>query len=132
MEINGVSSKAYTSAAASTEEEDELEQTQEENASEEAKEYGVATKQKEEKDVTQFSLSEYDEDDVEEKAANFIQNILFVGGLTDEAETALTRYMNTFDAAKFIKSFGPFSSASEISAAMYAVTAGMIKYQDEE
>ncbi len=132
MEINGVSSKAYTSAAAATEEEDELEQTQEENASEEAKEYGVATKQKEEKDVTQFSSSEYDEDDVEEKAANFIQNILFVGGLTDEAETALTRYMNTFDAAKFIKSFGPFSSASEISAAMYAVTAGMIKYRDEE
>ncbi|MFQ8625160.1 MAG: hypothetical protein ACLSA2_01120 [Candidatus Gastranaerophilaceae bacterium] len=66
------------------------------------------------------------------KSIKLIQNILFVGGLTDEAETALTRYMNTFDAAKFIKSFGPFSSSSEISAAMYAVTAGMIKYQDEE
>ena len=132
MEINGVSSKAYTSASAAVEEEEELQETQEENATEEAKEYGVATKQKEEKDTAEFSKTDYDESDVEEKASNFIQNILFVGGLTDEAETALTRYINTFDAAKFIKSFGPFSSSSEISAAMYAVTAGMIKYQDEE
>lgn len=132
MEITGVNSKNYTSAAAAAEEEEELQETKEESASEEAKEYGVATKQKDEKDTAEFTKTDYGEDDVEEKAANFIQNILFVGGLTDEAETALTRYMNTFDAAKFIKSFGPFSSASEISAAMYAVTAGMVKYRDEE
>ena len=111
MEISGVSSKAYTSAAASLEEEDELKETQEENATEEAKEYGVSTKEAEEKDTTQFSSSEYDEDDVEEKATN---------------------YLNTFDVAQFIKTYGPFTSTSEISAAMYAATSGMIKQQQDE
>ena len=44
----------------------------------------------------------------------------------------LVVYLNDFDAAAFIKSYGPFESVRDISAAMYAVTAGLIKYQEEE
>lgn len=132
MEIFGVTSKAYTSAAAVAEEEDELQETQEENAAEEAKEYGVAAKEKQEKDVTQFSSSDYDEDDVEEKAINYLKNIMFTTNLTDESSVALHNYLNTFDVAKFIKNYGPFNSSAEISAAMYAATSGMIKQQQDE
>lgn len=132
MEIFGVTSKAYTSAAAAAEEEDELQETQEENAAEEAKEYGVAAKEKQEKDVTQFSSSDYDEDDVEEKATNYLKNIMFTTNLTDESSAALHNYLNTFDVAKFIKNYGPFNSSAEISAAMYAATSGMIKQQQDE
>ncbi len=128
MEISGVSSKAYTSAAQGVEEDEELEETQEEQA----KEYGVSAKEKEEKDVTEFSSSDYSNKDVEEKAQNYLKNILFVGNLTDESKSALTQYMNTFDVAKFIRNYGPFSSTSEISAAMYAATAGMVKHPDSE
>lgn len=128
MEISGVSSKAYTSAAQGVEEDEELEETQEEKA----KEYGVSAKEKEEKDVTEFSSSDYSNTDVEEKAQNYLKNILFVGNLTDESKSALTQYMNTFDVAKFIRNYGPFSSTSEISAAMYAATAGMVKHPDLE
>ena len=132
MEIFGVTSKAYTSEAAAAEEEDELQETQEENAAEEAKEYGVAAKEKQEKDVTQFSSSDYDEDDVEEKAINYLKNIMFTTNLTDESSVALHNYLNTFDVAKFIKNYGPFNSSAEISAAMYAATSGMIKQQQDE
>lgn len=126
MEINGVSSKAYTSAAASIEE--ELEQTQ----PEQTQEFGAAPKEKEQKDVAEFSTSEFDETDVEKKASAYIQNIIFAEGLTDEAKAALNDYLSTFDAAKFIRSYGPFSSSAEISAAMYAVTAGLIKHPQDE
>lgn len=132
MEISGVSSTAYTSAAASVEEEDELQEEQEEKATEESKEYGVSTKEAEEKDTTQFSSSEYDEDDVEEKATNYLKNILFTTNLTDKSAAALQNYLNTFDVAQFIKTYGPFTSTSEISAAMYAATSGMIKQQQDE
>ena len=37
-----------------------------------------------------------------------------------------------FDAQKFIKTYGPFSSNAEVSAALYAVTSGMVKRQEEE
>ena len=57
MEISGVSSKAYTSAAASLEEEDELKETQEENATDEAKEYGVSTKEAEVKDLNMMKMT---------------------------------------------------------------------------
>ena len=127
MEISGVSSKAYTSAAQGAEEDEKLEETQEQ----ETKEYGVSKKKTEDKDVTEFSSSDYNQDDVEEKAQNYLKNILFVGNLTEESQTAISRYLNTFDVAKFIKSYGPFSSTSEISAAMYAATAGMIKHPEE-
>ncbi len=132
MEITGVSTNAYTSAAAAVEEEDELQETQEENATEEAKEYGVATKEAEEKDVTQFSSSDYDEDDVEEKATNYLKNIMFTNNLTDESSAALQNYLNTFDVADFMKKYGPFSSTAEISAAMYAAVGSLIKQQEDE
>lgn len=125
MEISGVSSKAYTSSAQGVEEEEELQEAQEEQT----KEYGVSAK---EKDVTEFSSSDYGESDVEEKAQNYLKNILFIGNLTEESQAAIANYMNTFDVAKFIKSYGPFASTSEISAAMYAVTAGMIKHPENE
>ena len=123
MEISGVSSKAYTSAAQGVEEDEELKETKEEKA----KEYGVS-----EKDVTEFSSSDYSNTDVEAKAQNYLKNILFIGNLTDESKSALTQYMNTFDVAKFIRNYGPFASTSEISAAMYAATAGMVKHPESD
>ena len=128
MEITGVNSKAYTSASASVEEDKEMQETQEQ----EAKEYGVSVKEKEEKDTTEFSSSDYDEADVEEKAENYLKNILFVGGLTEASEAALQNYLNTFDVAKFMKDYGPFTSTSEISAAMYAAVGSLIKQQQDE
>ena len=128
MEITGVNSKAYTSASASVEEDEEMQETQEQ----EAKEYGVSVKEKEEKDTTEFSSSDYDEGDVEEKAENYLKNILFVGGLTEASEAALQNYLNTFDVAKFMKDYGPFTSTSEISAAMYAAVGSLIKQQQDE
>ncbi len=127
MEISGVSSKAYTSSAQGVEDDEELEKTQEQ----ETKEYGVSKKKTEDKDVAEFTSSDYGESDVEDKAQNYLKNILFVGNLTEESKTAISRYMNTFDVAKFIKSYGPFSSTAEISSAMYAVTAGMIKHPED-
>ncbi len=131
MEISGVSS-AYTSAASAVEEEDKVQEEQEEQATEETKEYGVTAKEKEENDTTQFSSSDYDEDDVEEKATNYLKNIMFVTNLTDESSAALQNYLNTFDVADFIKKYGPFSSTAEISAAMYAAVGSMIKQQEDE
>lgn len=128
MEITGVNSKAYTSASASVEEDEEMQETQEQ----EAKEYSVSVKEKEEKDTTEFSSSDYDEADVEEKAENYLKNILFVGGLTEASEAALQNYLNTFDVAKFMKDYGPFTSTSEISAAMYAAVGSLIKLQQDE
>ena len=131
MEISGVSS-AYTSAASAVEEEDKVQEEQEEQATEETKEYGVTAKEKEEKDTTQFSSSDYDEKDVEEKATNYLKNIMFVTNLTDESSAALQNYLNTFDVVDFIKKYGPFSSTAEISAAMYAAVGSMIKQQEDE
>ena len=128
MEITGVNSKAYTSAAAAVEEDEELQEAQEEQT----QEYGVSAKKTEEKDTTEFSSSEYDEDDVEEKAENYLKNLIFVGGLTDASTAALQNYLNTFDVAKFIKDYGPFTSTSEISAAMYAAVGSLIKQQEDE
>ena len=68
---------------------------------------------------------------MEEKVNNYIQNFLANPKLTDAARAALKTYLNDFDAAAFIKAYGPFESARDISAAMYAVTAGLVKYQDE-
>ena len=128
MEITGVNSKAYTSASASVEEDEEMQETQEQ----EAKEYGVSVKEKEEKDTTEFSSSDYDEADVEEKAENYLKNILFVGGLTEASEAALQNYLNTFDVAKFMKDYGPFTSTSEISGAMDAAVGSLIKQEQDE
>ena len=78
------------------------------------------------------SQDDYSESDVEEKAANYIQNIIASTNLTEASKAQLQQYLNSFDVAKFIKSYGPFTSTAEISAAMYAVTSGMIKRQEDE
>ena len=132
MEISGVSANAYTSAAAAVGEEEELKEQEEQKATEEAKEYGVATKEKQQKDTVQFASSDYGKEDVEEKAANYLKNIMFVNNLTAESNAALQNYLNTFDAADFIKKYGPFSSTAEISAAVYAAVGSLIKQQQDE
>ena len=53
MEITGVNSKAYTSAAAAVEEDEELQEAQEEQT----KEYGVSVK---EKDFKKTDKDDYD------------------------------------------------------------------------
>ena len=128
MEITGVNSNAYTSAAAAVDDDEKLKEAKEE----ETKEYGVSVKEKEENDKAEFSSSDYDEADVKEKAENYLKNLIFVGGLTDASSVALQNYLNTFDVAKFIKDYGPFTSTSEISAAMYAAVGSLIKQQEDE
>ena len=99
---------------------------------EKAKEKAAETKKKEQKDTVELSSSDYDEADVEEKANNYVDNIISTMNLTDESKALLQQYMSTFDVAKFIKSYGPFTSTAEISAAMYAVTSGLIKLQQQD
>ncbi len=128
MEISGVSAKAYTSAAAAVDEDEELKEAEEEKASQEASK----TEKQEGDKVELSSKDEYSETDVEDKVSNYIQNILASGNLTDASIAQLQQYLSTFDVAKFIKSYGPFNSTAEISAALYAVTSGMVKRQEEE
>lgn len=128
MEINNVSG-AYTSASkiVETDDEKETQKTHEE----EAKENKVTDKK--EKDTVEIAADDdYDEDGVEEKASNYIANILVNPKLTEQSRALIQQYMSTFDAAKFIKMYGPFSTTAEVSAAMYALTSHMIKYQQDE
>lgn len=129
MEITNVTG-AYTSSAQAAEETDEKDPKKVEE--EKAKEKSSALKKKEAKDSIELSNSDYDEEDVETKANNYVQNIIATMNLTQESKIQLQQYMNTFDVAKFIKSYGPFSSTAEISAAMYAVTSGLIKTQQQD
>lgn len=128
MEITGVSAGAYTSAAAAIEDEEKLQKAEEKNA-EDAKKT-----EKQEGDKVELSSSDddYTEEEVQEKVQNYIQNILYTTNLTEASSAQLQQYLNTFDVAKFIKSYGPFSTTAEISAALYAVTSGMIKRQEDE
>lgn len=128
MEISGVSAKAYTSAAGAVDEDEELKEAEEEKASQESSK----TEKQEGDKVELSSKDEYSETDVEDKVSNYIQNILASGNLTDASIAQLQQYLSTFDVAKFIKSYGPFNSTAEISAALYAVTSGMVKRQEEE
>lgn len=128
MEISGVSAKAYSSAAAAVDEDEELKEAEEEKASQESSK----TEKQEGDKVELSSKDEYSETDVEDKVSNYIQNILASGNLTDASIAQLQQYLSTFDVAKFIKSNGPFTSTAEISAALYAVTSGMVKRQEEE
>ena len=128
MDISGVSAKAYTSAAAAVDEDEELKEAEEEKASQEASK----TEKQEGDKVELSSKDEYSETDVEDNVSNYIQNILASGNLTDASIAQLQQYLSTFDVAKFIKSYGPFNSTAEISAALYAVTSGMVKRQEEE
>lgn len=130
MEISGVTG-AYTSAAQGAEEIID-EQDPKKIADEKAKEETTKTKKKEAKDTVELSSSDFDEAGVEEKANNYVKNILVSLNLTDESRALLNQYMATFDTAKFIKNYGPFNSTAEISAAMYAVTSGLIRRQDDE
>ena len=123
MEINRVPSKAYTSSVSAIEEDEKQNEIQ-------TQEFGITPQEEEQKDIVQISTSEFDENNVQEKVYAYIQNIIFTENLTEDSKNALNNYLNTFDVAKFIKMYGPFSSAAEISAAMYAVTSGMIKYQE--
>lgn len=129
MEISGVSAKAYTSAAAAVEDEEELKEVEEEKESEKS-----SKTEKQEGDKVELSSNddEYSESDVEDKVSNYIQNILASSNLTEASKAQLQQYLNTFDVAKFIKSYGPFTTTAEISAALYAVTSGMVKRQEEE
>lgn len=127
MEISGVSAKAYTSAAAAIEEDEELKENEETAAK------NVATTEKNEADkVVISSFDDFSESAVEEKASNYIQNLIATTLLTEDSKAQIIEYLNNFDAAKFIRSYGPFSSTAEVSAALYAVTSGMVKRQDEE
>lgn len=128
MEISGVSAKAYTSAAVAIEEDEELKETQEETA---VKNAAIAEKAKADK-VTISSSDDFSESAVEEKASNYIQNLIATTLLTEDSKAQIIEYLNNFDAAKFIKSYGPFSNTAEVSAALYAVTSGMVKREDEE
>lgn len=130
MEISGVTG-AYTSAAQGVEEIID-EQDPKKIADEKAKEETAKTKKKEAKDTVELSGSDFDEAGVEEKANNYVKNILVSLNLTDESRALLNKYMATFDTAKFIKNYGPFNSTAEISAAMFAVTSGLIRRQDDE
>ncbi len=129
MEVSGVSAKAYTSAAASVDDEEELKEVEEEKESEKS-----SKTEKQEGDKVELSSNddEYSESDVEDKVSNYIQNILASYNLTEASKAQLQQYLNTFDVAKFIKSYGPFTTTAEISAALYAVTSGMIKRQEDE
>lgn len=129
MEISGIAGAfAKIAGTEETDEQKEAKKVQEQKAKEES----VKTKKRDEKDTVELSSTDFDEDNVEEKAANYIQNIVFVGNLTEESKAALQRYMNTFDVSKFVKMYGPFSSTSEITAAMYAATSGLIRKQDDD
>lgn len=126
MEITSATTAGKANYVKGLDEEEEEQQTQataeEENTVQEA----------EPDKVTLSQDDTYDEATVEEKVNNYIQNFLANPRLTEEARAALQTYLNDFDAAAFIKSYGPFESTRDISAAMYAVTAGLVKYQEEE
>ena len=125
MEISGVSKNVYTSAAAAIEEDEKLTKIQEEKTAEEAS--------KDEGDMVMVSANDdFSESSVEEKASNYIQNLIATTLLTEESKAQIVNYLNNFDAQKFIRSYGPFSSTAEVSAALYAVTSGMVKRQEEE
>ena len=67
MEISGVSSNAYTSAAAAIEEDEELKEAEEEKASQES---SKTEKQEGDKVELSSNTDEYSESDVEDKVSN--------------------------------------------------------------
>ena len=125
MDISGVSAKAYASAL---NEDEKMIKLQDEKVAED-----TATTKKDERDMVMVSASEdFSANGVEEKASNYIQNLIATTLLTEESKAQIVEYLNNFDAEKFIRAYGPFSSTSEVSAALYAVTSGMVKRQEEE
>lgn len=125
MDISGVSAKAYASAL---NEDEKMIKLQDEKVAED-----TAKAKKDERDMVMVSASEdFSANGVEEKASNYIQNLIATTLLTEESKAQIVEYLNNFDAEKFIRAYGPFSSTSEVSAALYAVTSGMVKRQEEE
>jgi len=127
MEVNNVTG-TYTSAAKAVETEDEKKNKKvqdEQNQENKVKERDVEDK------VELTKTDDFDDAAIQEKANNYAANILANPKLTDEARELIQQYMATFDAAKFIKMYGPFTTTAEVSAAMYAVTSHLVKYQDE-
>lgn len=129
MEITSATTAKATYVKGLTEEEEELEQEQERKGQDEE----VSLEDKQATDQIAFSNQELDDTTVQEKAKGYIQNILIASKLTEQSKTELQRYLQNFDVASFIKKYGPFESTRDISAAMYAATSGLIKYnQDDE
>ncbi|MBS5802494.1 MAG: hypothetical protein KIC80_05700 [Brachyspira sp.] len=126
MEITSATSSkaAYVKGLDDEEEENEEQQVQEEK--------DTAVKSKDEGDQVSFASEDLDETTVNDKVSGFIQNLIAASNITDASKAQLQQYLDTFDVAKFIKSYGPFESVRDISAAMYAVTSGLIKYKEEE
>lgn len=126
MEItSATSSKAtYIKGLDDEEEENEEQQVQEEK--------DTAVKSKDEGDQVSFASEDLDETTINDKVSGFIQNLIAASNITDASKAQLQQYLDTFDVAKFIKDYGPFESVRDISAAMYAVTSGLIKYKEEE
>lgn len=126
MEITSATSSkaAYVKGLDDEEEENEEQQVQEEK--------DTAVKSKDEGDQVSFASEDLDETTVNDKVSGFIQNLIAASNITDASKSQLQQYLDTFDVAKFIKSYGPFESVRDISAAMYAVTSGLIKYKEEE
>lgn len=126
MEITSATSSkaAYVKGLDDEEEENEEQQVQEEK--------DTAVKSKDEGDQVSFASEDLDETTINDKVSGFIQNLIAASNITDASKAQLQQYLDTFDVAKFIKSYGPFESVRDISAAMYAVTSGLIKYKEEE
>lgn len=126
MEITSATSSkaAYVKGLDDEEEENEEQQVQEEK--------DTAVKSKDAGDQISFASEDLDETTVNDKVSGFIQNLIAASNITDASKAQLQQYLDTFDVAKFIKSYGPFESVRDISAAMYAVTSGLIKYKEEE
>ncbi len=126
MEITSATSSkaAYVKGLDDEEEENEEQQVQEEK--------DTAVKSKDEGDQVSFASEDLDETTINDKVSGFIQNLIAASNITDASKAQLQQYLDTFDVAKFIKDYGPFESVRDISAAMYAVTSGLIKYKEEE
>lgn len=108
------------------------EEDEEEQEEQELQEKDTAVEDKQESDKVAFSAAELNESTIEEKARGYIQNLLVASNLTDQSRAELQRYLQSFDVSKFIKSYGPFESVRDISAALYAVTSGLVKYKNDE
>lgn len=124
MEITSATAKSAYVKGLDEEEENEQQDVQEEQE--------PAVKVKDEGDKVSFASADLDDTAVSDKVTGFVQNLIVSANLTDESRGQLQKYLDTFDVAKFIKNYGPFESVRDISAAMYAVTSGLIKYQQEE
>lgn len=123
MEITSATAKSAYVKGLDEEEENEEQEVQEEKE--------PAVKSKDEGDKVSFASEDLDETKVSDKVTGFVQNLIVSANLTDASRAQLQRYLDTFDVAKFIKNYGPFESVRDISAAMYAVTSGLVKYQEE-